>query len=127
MTDNVSTKLQTRTGLTLLVRQAGPDDAPILVELFHNVSLEELRFRFLTGLSQVGADQIKAMTQPDYSTIESYIAFDPDGTAVATGSSPVIRWASAAKSQFPFTRAIIIKALGGPCSPFWRSARPRVA
>ncbi|MDF0543912.1 GNAT family N-acetyltransferase [Sphingobium sp. H39-3-25] len=85
MTDDVSTKLQTRTGLTLLVRQAEPDDAAILVELFHNVSPEDLRFRFLTGLNEVGADQIKAMTQADHSTIDSYIAFQPDGTAVATG------------------------------------------
>ncbi|PZU64835.1 GNAT family N-acetyltransferase [Sphingobium sp.] len=85
MTDDVCTKLQTRTGLALLVRQAGPEDAPTLVELFHNVSPEDLRFRFLTGLNEVGADQIKAMTQADHSTIDSYIAFQPDGIAVATG------------------------------------------
>lgn len=85
MIDNVNIQLRTRTGLTLSVRQAEPDDGPILVELFHNVSPEDLRFRFLTGLNEVGADQIKAMTQPDHSMIDSYIAFQPDGTAVATG------------------------------------------
>ena len=33
MTEDVATELKTRTGLTLVVRQAGPADAPILVEL----------------------------------------------------------------------------------------------
>ena len=85
MTDDIATMLETRSGLVISVRQAGPDDAPILVKLFHNVSPEDLRFRFLTGLNEVGAEQIKAMTQADHSTTDSYIAFAPDGEAVATG------------------------------------------
>ncbi len=77
-------ELTTRSGLQLFVRQAEPHDAPTLTTLFHNVKPEELRFRFLTALKEVGAEQIKAMTSPDRTTIDSYIAFALDGEAVAT-------------------------------------------
>ena len=84
-TDIPTVELSTRSGLKLSVRPAGPDDAPILVDLFHNVTPEDLRFRFLTGLNEVGPEQIEAMTSTGNSNVDSYLAFTSDGVAVATG------------------------------------------
>lgn len=75
----------TRTGARLFVRQAGPDDDPVLNALFHHVLKEDLRFRFLSSLKEVGAEQLRNMTHIDHRTVETYIAFiDGNGAAVAT-------------------------------------------
>jgi N-acetylglutamate synthase-like GNAT family acetyltransferase len=78
-------QLTTRSGLELKVRRARPDDAAALTDLFRSITQEDLRFRFLSGLNVIGADQIKAMTSSDSSNIESYLVFLADGTVVATG------------------------------------------
>ncbi|AMK22993.1 GNAT family N-acetyltransferase [Sphingobium sp. TKS] len=76
---------ETRTGLRLSVRPAGPGDISILDELFHHVSQEDLRFRFLSGINEVKPEQLRAMTAIDHGNPESFIAFDAaNGKAVAT-------------------------------------------
>lgn len=75
----------TRTGLNIVVRAAGPNDNPILDDLFHHVSPEDLRFRFLAGMKEVPPEQIREMTHVDHHTIETYIGFlDDNQTPVAT-------------------------------------------
>lgn len=71
--------------IPLRIRTARPDDDPVLTELFHNVNPEDLRFRFLTGLSRVRPEEIHRMTHVDHKTAETYIAFTADtGIPVAT-------------------------------------------
>lgn len=77
MTDP-STQRTTWTGVQIDIRAAGPDDEPVLTELFHNVTPEDLRFRFLTGISHVPPDQIRQMTHVDHKSAETWIAFLSD-------------------------------------------------
>lgn len=84
MVDHTS-KLVTRTGLTIIVQPAGSDDDAILNELFHQVRPEDLHFRFLGGMKEVPPRQIHEMTHVDHRTAETYIAFLEDNhTPVAT-------------------------------------------
>ncbi len=84
--------LVTRSGLALHVRPVVPDDEALLDELFRHMSADDLRFRFLTGLREVGRDRLVPMTQVDYSRTINFLAFagetlvasamlaaDPDG------------------------------------------------
>jgi ribosomal protein S18 acetylase RimI-like enzyme len=78
-------ELVTRSGLRLSVRQAGPTDGPILTQLFHHVSHEDLRFRFLSGLNEIGPEQLRALTPIDDGNAVSFLAFDAEsGAAVAS-------------------------------------------
>ena len=78
-------QLTTRTGLSLLVRPVGPGDEPALAEFFTHVSPEDLHFRFLAGMREVGHDRLVAMTNVDHRQKENFLAFAEDGkTVVAT-------------------------------------------
>lgn len=76
--------LTTRDGVTMHVRPILPDDEEALADLFHHVTTDDLRFRFLTGLRDVGRDRLVAMTQIDYWRTMHFLAFAPDGTAIAS-------------------------------------------
>jgi acetyltransferase len=76
--------LETRSGLKLHIRPVRPDDEAALAELFRHVTAEDLRFRFLTGLREVGRDRLAAMTQIDYRRMMNFLAFDDEGTLIAT-------------------------------------------
>lgn len=82
---DIPTQLVTRSGLKLSVRPAGTNDGPILQDLFHHVSHEDLRFRFLSGLNEIGPEQLRALTPLTDGNAASFIAFAEDGTAVASG------------------------------------------
>ncbi|MCF8710054.1 GNAT family N-acetyltransferase [Rhizorhapis sp. SPR117] len=78
--------LVTRSGLKLLVRPAGAEDGPILQELFHHVSQDDLRFRFLSGLNEIGPEQLRALIPLNDGNMASFfIAFAENGTPVASG------------------------------------------
>jgi GNAT superfamily N-acetyltransferase len=82
---NNPTHLVTRSGLELSVRPAGAQDGPILTQLFHHVSHEDLRFRFLSGLNEIGPEQLRALTPIDDGNALSFLAFDAEsGAAVAS-------------------------------------------
>lgn len=86
MTDDMSRYLNTRAGFRFLVRPARPDDEASLAEFFTHVTPEDLRFRFLTTVKEVGHDRLAAMTQIADRQTESFIAFTDDGkTIIATG------------------------------------------
>ena len=76
--------LTTRGGVTMHVRPVLPDDEDALADFFHHVTTDDLRFRFLTGLRDVGRDRLVAMTQIDYWRTMHFLAFAPDGTAIAS-------------------------------------------
>lgn len=75
--------LTARSGLRLHVRPVRPDDEAILSEFFEHVVLEDLRFRFRTGLHHVDRGRILAMTQIDYRRAMNFLAL-VDGALVAT-------------------------------------------
>ncbi len=79
-----SADLTTRDGVRMHVRPILPDDEDALADLFHHVTSDDLRFRFMTGLREVGRDRLVAMTQIDYWRTMHFLAFAPDGTAIAS-------------------------------------------
>jgi acetyltransferase len=74
----------TRSGLKIHVRPVRPADGDALARLFHNVAPEDLRFRFLSAVREVGHAQIVAMTQVDYRRTMNFLAFIEDGTLIAS-------------------------------------------
>jgi len=75
----------TRTGFCFNVRPARPSDEPALAAFFTQVSRDDLRFRFLTGLKEVGHDRLVAMTTIDHRQTENFLAFvDGEAEIIAT-------------------------------------------
>src|SRR3546814_10125873 len=70
--------LTTRTGRNLCIRRAAASDEAALEAFFEQVTLEDLRFRFLSAVQHVGLDQIADMMLP-YQQAESVLAFAADG------------------------------------------------
>ena len=78
-------ELTTRTGFSFHVRAAQPSDEPALAAFFTHVSRDDLRFRFLTGLKEVGHDRLLAMTTIDHRQTENYLALvDGEAEVIAT-------------------------------------------
>ncbi|MGY2736386.1 N-acetyltransferase family protein [Sphingomonas sp. UYP23] len=74
-----SQTLTTRAGFTFHVRPARPEDDGTVAEFFTHVTREDLRFRFLAGLNEVGSAQISALTHVDHRRTENFLAFTQDG------------------------------------------------
>ncbi|MAX00048.1 MAG: GNAT family N-acetyltransferase [Sphingomonas sp.] len=78
-------QVTTSGGVRLTVRAAEKDDSALLDEFFEHVSPEDLRFRFLSSVRKVGADQIAAMTDIDHRQTENLLGFEEkSGRLVAT-------------------------------------------
>ncbi|MBW4330816.1 GNAT family N-acetyltransferase [Stakelama sp. CBK3Z-3] len=71
--------LTTSGGVQLNVRPAREGDEALLDAFFSHVTPEDLRFRFLSSVRKVGADQIAAMTHVDHRQTENLLAFDARG------------------------------------------------
>lgn len=76
--DQWTADVVTREQVTLHIRPVGPEDEPILADLFDHVSAEDLRFRFLTAIHDVGHERLAAMTQIDYRREMHFLAFAGD-------------------------------------------------
>jgi acetyltransferase len=76
-------QIETRSGLRLAVRGAEPSDKPALAAFFRRVSPEDLRFRFLSAVREVGDDRLVEMTSVDHVRTEDFLAFDAAGAIVA--------------------------------------------
>ena len=74
-----ATLLTTGSGLALRVRPATAADEPALAALFADITPEDLRFRFLSAVRQVGHEQIAAMLRGDHDLSETFLAFEQDG------------------------------------------------
>ena len=78
--------LTTRTGFHFQIRPVVPGDDVALTEFFSHVTLADLRFRFLSGVSEIGSSQIRMLTHPDKKRGESFVAFNEHGSMlIATG------------------------------------------
>ncbi|WP_164843936.1 GNAT family N-acetyltransferase [Croceicoccus ponticola] len=78
-----SQELETRSGMKLDLRPVTVSDGPALADLFHRMDVEDLRFRFLTGLSVVKPHQIASMIEVDHRQAEHLLAFDHASGALA--------------------------------------------
>ncbi|MDE3800120.1 GNAT family N-acetyltransferase (plasmid) [Sinorhizobium meliloti WSM1022] len=76
---NLTADLMTRTGLKIHVRPVRTEDEPMLAEFFTHVTKEDLSFRYLTGLNEVGKERIAALTDVDHVRTENYLAFGESG------------------------------------------------
>jgi N-acetylglutamate synthase-like GNAT family acetyltransferase len=76
--------LTTRSGFGFAVRPVDTSDEAALAEFFSHVAQEDLRFRFLTGISKVNHAQISAMTDIDHDRTENFLAIAEDGTIIAS-------------------------------------------
>ncbi len=98
-----SAELFTRSGEPIKVRPVEPADRALLQEFFRHVSAEDLRFRFLTTLREVGGDRLDAICATDDPDVISFLAFSGDDlVAVATlAGDPQHRRAEVALSTRP--------------------------
>lgn len=72
----------TRSGFCFHIRPASPDDEPALAEFFTHVSRDDLRFRFLSAVREVGHERLAAMTAVDHDRTEDFLAIDPESGAI---------------------------------------------
>lgn len=77
-----ASELVTRDGASFFVRPVRADDEPLLADFFAHVSPEDMRFRFLSGVSTVGHDRLAMMTRVDYRRTISFLVFDPARTSL---------------------------------------------
>ena len=76
--------LQTWTGFRFHVRPVASEDEAALGEFFTHVTPDDLRFRFLSGINVVSHGQLSSMIDVDHRQKENFLAFDGDGTLIAT-------------------------------------------
>lgn len=67
--------LFTRTGERLRVRPVRPGDRAAIANFFQHVTSEDLRFRFLTSLREVGDKRLDDICRTDYPTAMTFVAF----------------------------------------------------
>ncbi len=80
-----SAKLETRAGVKLDVRPASSEDEPLLTDFFGKLSPDDLRFRFLSMVKEVGPALVHQLATVDHDRTEDLLAFDEaDGSLVAT-------------------------------------------
>lgn len=80
--DQVETKLTTRTGFEFDVRPTQASDEAALADFFTHVEKDDLRFRFLSGVSTVGHHLLAMMTDVDHDRTENILAFDADDKTI---------------------------------------------
>lgn len=67
------------------VRPVCADDEVSLAEFLRHVTPDDIRFRFLTGIKDVGHDGLSVMTHIDHHQTENFIAFiDGESEIIAT-------------------------------------------
>lgn len=80
-----SAELTTRSGIKLDIRPASPDDELLLIDFFRKLTPDDLRFRFLSSMKEVGPSLAHQLVDVDHSRTEDLLAFDErDGSLVAT-------------------------------------------
>jgi acetyltransferase len=67
---------RTKGGLELLIRPIKPEDAPLLVDLFHSLSERSIYYRFFSPLKSLPPEMLARFTQLDYDRDMALVAFD---------------------------------------------------
>jgi acetyltransferase len=66
----------TKGGLNIFVRPIKPEDAPLLIRLFHALSEKSIYYRFLSPLKSLPPDMLARFTQIDYDRDMAVVALD---------------------------------------------------
>ena len=66
----------TKGGLGLFIRPIKPEDAPLLVDLFHSLSERSIYYRFFSPLKSLPPEMLARFTQLDYDRDMALVAFD---------------------------------------------------
>ncbi|HUA76455.1 MAG TPA: GNAT family N-acetyltransferase, partial [Acetobacteraceae bacterium] len=75
----LETTLTLDDGTTMLVRPIRPEDEPLLQDMFHHMSAEDVRLRFLTAMREMPHALAARLTQIDYGREMAVIALDENG------------------------------------------------
>lgn len=75
-------ELTTRSGFVFNVRPAQASDETALARFFAQVTPDDLRFRFLSGISHVSHESLVAMTAVDHRQTENFLAFVDGGAEI---------------------------------------------
>lgn len=79
------TPLVTRGGVELTLRPVRTDDAELLTRFYDGLSVDDLRFRFLSAQLHLSASQLAALIEVDHRHREHLLAFErTSGALVAT-------------------------------------------
>src|SRR3546814_18122709 len=104
--------LTTRTGRNLCIRRAVAADEAALEAFFEQVTLEDLRFRFLSAVQHVGHDQIAAMLRTD-TEAGAVLAFAEDVALVGVAPLPADARRETAEVEVSGSREGEAPGLGG--------------
>ncbi|MDY7036984.1 MAG: bifunctional acetate--CoA ligase family protein/GNAT family N-acetyltransferase, partial [Thermodesulfobacteriota bacterium] len=66
----------TKGGLKIFIRPIKPEDAPLLVDLFHSLSKQSVYYRFFSPLKSLPPDMLSRFTQIDYDRDMALMALD---------------------------------------------------
>ena len=77
-------ELTTRSGLRLTLRPVDPADTDRVRELYHGLSPEDLRFRFLSAKRHLASTDLSRLIEVDHRSHEHLLAFDPQGALVGS-------------------------------------------
>lgn len=79
-----------RSGDPVLIRPIGPSDKPLLLDGLHRLSPESRYRRFFSPVPELGASQLRYLTEVDHHAHEALVALDPK-TGVGVGVARFIR------------------------------------
>lgn len=71
-------KVITRTGIELFMRPIKPEDEPLLIDMFNNLSFQTKYHRFFSPLKALPKEMLKKFTHIDYSRDMALVAMDND-------------------------------------------------
>ncbi len=77
-----SIPLTTRSGFEFHVRPVVPSDEAALTEFFSHVTKDDLRFRFLSPIPEVGKEMLSYLINVDHDHKEDFLALDIDDKTV---------------------------------------------
>jgi acetyltransferase len=69
-------RVTTEKGIEMFVRPVRPEDAPLLVELFHSLSPRSVYYRFFTPLKSLSPKMLAQLTQIDYDRDIALVGID---------------------------------------------------
>lgn len=72
----------TRSGFEFHVRPVAPSDEEGLAEFFHHVTKDDLRFRFLSPIPEVGKEMLSYLINVDHDHKEDFLALDIDDKTI---------------------------------------------
>jgi len=71
--------ITTAAGIEIFIRPIKPEDAPLLVDLFHALSRESVYYRFFSPLKRIPQTMLARFTQIDYDRDVALVALDVGG------------------------------------------------